>query len=412
MSSQAKSLETPQGTLVLKPKREKPLVNHHPWIFSGAIARTEGDLTPGDAVTVTSSKGEFLGIAVWNPASQIVGRIMTWKDEPLNDEYWIKSITCSIDRRNWLNLEPETNGFRLVNAESDGIPGLIVDRYDRWLVFQCLTKGIDVRRDQIINVLKNVRFQNGDTPLGIVERSDVPVRKKEGLKQFSGVVWGEMPEEAVTFQENGLTFKVDLLNGHKTGFYLDQREARALFGRRSLVENKEILNCFAYTGGFSVYAAQAGAKSIISVDSSVPALEIASENVGLNAADRPDDEYLAGNVFEVLRHYKEVGKKFDIIVLDPPKFANSSRDIKKAGRGYKDINMLSFELLRPGGMLFTFSCSGLISTDLFQKIVFGAAVDAGRDVTILKNLHQSGDHPVSLHFPEGHYLKGFVCEAW
>lgn len=414
MTTQSKNLETPQGSIVLKSKRDKPLINHHPWIFSGAIARTEGELTPGDAVTVTSSQGEFLGIAVWNPASQIAGRIMTWVDEPLNDAYWNRLITRSIDRRRWLALEPNTNGYRLVNAESDGIPGLVVDRYDRWLVYQCLTMGIDVRREQIIESLKNIRLENGEPPLGIIERSDVAVRKKEGLKQFSGLVWGELPTGNISFKENGLTFEADLLNGHKTGFYLDQRENRALFNSPALVENKEILNCFCYTGGFSVYAAQAGAKSIVNVDSSIPALETAEKIVrlNLNAANRPNDEYIAGNVFEVLRHYKEIGKKFDVIILDPPKFAQSNRDIKKAGRGYRDINMLGCQLLRPGGYLFTFSCSGLISTDLFQKIVFGAAVDAGRDAIILKNLHQSSDHTVSLHFPEGHYLKGFMCEVW
>ncbi|MFK7804083.1 MAG: class I SAM-dependent rRNA methyltransferase [Anaerolineae bacterium] len=411
MSKTTNNLATPQGTITLKPKREKPLLNLHPWIFSGAIAHTSSDLTPGDAVTVLSSKEEFLGIAVWNPASQITGRIMAWKEEPLDENYWNDRIHQSIARRNWLGLEPATNGYRLVNAESDGIPGLVVDRYDRWLVFQCLTKGVDVRRDQIIETLKNIRFEDGNPPLGIVERSDVAVRKKEGLKQFSGVVWGEVPEDEISFQENGHTFKVNLLKGHKTGFYLDQRENRALFSKESLVEGKDILNCFSYTGGFSVYAAQAGAAAITNVDSSVPALEFAEENVNLNAKDRPNDEYVSGNVFEVLRHYKEVGRKFDHIILDPPKFAHSNRDLKKAARGYRDINMLGFELLRPGGTLFTFSCSGLISTDLFQKIVFGAAVDAKRSATILKNLHQGSDHPVSLHFPEGRYLKGFMCRV-
>lgn len=412
MTTQSKQLETPQGQLVLKPKREKPLLNYHPWVFSGAVARTEGKLVPGDAVNVVSAKGDFLGVAVWNPVSQIVGRVMTWTDEPLDNHYWQKSLTRSIKRRDWLNLEPDTNGYRMVNAESDGIPGLIVDRYDRWLVFQCLTKGVDARKEQIIATLQNVRFPDGGRPMGIIERSDVAVRKKEGLKQLSGVRWGETPLEKVTFQENKLRFQADLFKGHKTGFYLDQRENRALLGMRSLIEGKEILNCFAYTGGFSVYAASAGAKSVVSVDSSVPSLEIAEQNVQHNADDRQNDEFLAGNVFEVLRHYKEIGKKFDVIILDPPKFAHSNRDIKKAGRGYRDINMLGFELLRPGGILLTFSCSGLISTDLFQKIVFGAAVDAGRNATILKNLHQSSDHTVSLHFPEGHYLKGFMCEVW
>ncbi len=409
MLSKTEQLARPQGVLVLKKGREKPLINRHPWIFSGAIDRIEGDPTPGDAVSVITRNGDFIGLAGWNPASQITGRMMTWEDRLLDDEFWEEAIAQSIGRRQWLDLEPETTGYRLINGESDGIPGLIVDKYDRYLVFQCLTKVIDVRKHQIIEHLKALTFQ-GQSPLAIVERSDASVRKLEGLPQIAEVVFGEIPEGGVWFKENQLSFKVDLVKGHKSGFYLDQRDNRALLGLESLVKDKDVLNCFAYTGGFSAYAAKANAKSVTSVDTSVPSLTLAEENVQKNSPDRPQDEYLAGNVFDVLRHYQEENVQFDVIVLDPPKFAHSAKDIKKATRGYRDINLLGMSLLKPGGTLLTFSCSGLISADLFQKVVFGAAVDAGRQATVLKQLNQSNDHVVSLHFPEGHYLKGLMLE--
>ncbi len=401
----------PNGVMVLKKGREKPLLNQHPWIFSGAIERMEGGAKPGDAVYVTTLKGDFFGVAVYNPVSQITGRIMAWGDQELDDDYWQETIQQSVARRDWLNLEPNTTGYRLINAESDSIPGLIVDKYDDYLVFQCLTKGIDVRKNQIVHQLKNLQFPNGNRAKGIIERSDAAVRKKEGLQQTSGVIEGDVPEDGVWFVENNLSFKVDLLKGHKSGFYLDQRDNRQLLGLKSLVEGKRVLNCFAYTGGFSAYAAHAGAAQVISVDTSVPSLELAEENVLKNTPDRPDDEFIAGNVFDVLRHYQDQEEQFDVIVLDPPKFAHSAKDINKATRGYRDINLLGMDILKPGGKLLTFSCSGLISADLFQKIVFGAAVDANRYATILKNLHQSADHTISLHFPEGYYLKGLLLEC-
>lgn len=401
----------PNGVMVLKKGREKPLLNQHPWIFSGAIERIEGDPKAGDAVYVTTLKGDFMGVAVFNPVSQITGRIMSWQDQDLDDDYWHDAIHQSINRRTWLNLEPNTNGYRLINAESDGIPGLIVDKYDDYLVFQCLTKGIDVRKDQILSQLQNLISPNSNQPKAIVERSDAAVRKKEGLAQTKGVVSGSLPDDGIWFLENDLSFKVDLLNGHKSGFYLDQRDNRQLLGLRSLVEGKRVLNCFAYTGGFSAYAAHADASQVISVDTSIPSLELAEENVLKNTPNRPNDEFIAGNVFDVLRHYQEHDEQFDVIVLDPPKFAHSAKDINKATRGYRDINLLGMDILRPGGKLLTFSCSGLISADLFQKIVFGATVDARKHATILKSLHQSADHTVSMHFPEGYYLKGFLLEV-
>jgi 23S rRNA (cytosine1962-C5)-methyltransferase len=246
-------------------------------------------------------------------------------------------------------------------------------------------------------------------PDAILERSDVNVRAKEGLPPATGLLWGTAPPGPVTVVENGRSFQIDLQTGHKTGFYLDQRDNRALVGRPEFVREREILNVFAYTGGFAVYAATNGAGPIINVDSSRPALELAEINVALNVGERPSDQYLLGDAFAVLRDYRDNGRLFDMIILDPPKFVHSKRDVNKASRGYKDLNWLAFRLLRPGGLLATFSCSGLVSADLFQKIVFGAAVDARRDVQILHHLNQAPDHPIRLTFPESAYLKGLLC---
>ncbi|MCA9999068.1 MAG: class I SAM-dependent methyltransferase, partial [Anaerolineales bacterium] len=248
-------------------------------------------------------------------------------------------------------------------------------------------------------------------PLGIVERSDVDVRRKEGLAETIGVLWGSRPPETVEIRENGLRFGVQLLAGHKTGFYLDQRENRTAVCHPTHVHNQTILNLFAYTGAFAVYAAANGAGRIVNVDSSIPALEQAERNLVLNGFDRPQDEYLAGDAFEILRYYRDEGAQFDMVIVDPPKFAHSQRDVERACRGYKDLNWLALRLLQPGGLLATFSCSGLISADLFQKVLFGAALDAGREVQILRPLAQGADHPILLSFPESAYLKGFLCRV-
>jgi 23S rRNA (cytosine1962-C5)-methyltransferase len=249
-------------------------------------------------------------------------------------------------------------------------------------------------------------------PLGILERSDVAVRRKENLHEASGVLVGKSPPERLSILENGLEFIVDVWRGHKTGFYLDQRENRSIFGREAWFASKSLLNVFSYTGGFSVYAAAAGAGPITNIDSSIPALELAEANV-LNAVPgRTADEYIAGDAFEVLRYLRDEGEQFDAVILDPPKFAQSQGEVQKASRGYKDLNLLALQLLRPGGILATFSCSGHVTVDLFQKILFAAAVDAGREVQILAPLAQAADHPLLVTFPESAYLKGFLCRVW
>lgn len=398
-------METTTAKLILKRGREKPVKNRHPWIFSGAVARIEGDASPGDLVTVHDSHDKFLAIAYFNPASQIRGRILSWDSSSgIDESFWRSRIQSALDGRSSLSTNNQTNAYRLINAEADGLPGLIVDRYGDFLIIQCLTLGIDRRKGMLTNLLADLT-----KPKGIYERSDGAVRHKEGLSQQQGLLWGESPPDELIITENGLQFIVDIRKGHKTGYYLDQRHNRALLSNPSVVADKSILNVFAYTGGFSVHAAAAGAGAITNIEGSIPALELAERNMALNGFSRVSDEYIAGDAFEILRHFRDQDRNFDIIILDPPKFAHAKRDVVRASRGYKDLNLLAMQLLRSGGHLMTFSCSGLISEDLFQKILFGAVVDARKEAQIVQRLGQSSDHPISLTFPESAYLKGFLC---
>lgn len=396
-----------QGTLQLKRGRERPVENRHPWIFSGAVEAVYGDPAPGDLVAVVDARDRWLATAYYNPRSQIRARILTWEsDDIVDEEWWRGRLEAALTRRAALQFEPATTAYRLVNAEADFLPGLVVDRYGDYLVLQALTMGIERRKAELADILLELTGV-----AGVVERSDVDVREKEGLPVERGLLAGRAPPGVVEIRENNLRFAVDLLEGHKTGLYLDQRENRALLGQPRFVAGKELLNVFAYTGGFAVCAAAGGAGPITNVDSSVAVLEQAERNMALNGFDRPGDEYLAGDAFEVLRHYRDTERQFDLIVLDPPKFAYSQRDVQPACRGYKDLNWLALRLLRPGGLLATFSCSGLVDADLFQKVVFGATVDAGRDAQILFRLGQAPDHPILLTFPESAYLKGLLLRV-
>lgn len=396
--------------LILKPGREKSLLRRHPWIFSGAIHHVDDPPAPGETADVLSSRGDFLARAAYSPHSQIRARVWTFDDEPVNPDFFRRRIQSAIRARDTFSPLPEGEGpgvrsadaLRLIYAESDGLPGLIVDRYADMLVMQCLTTGAEFWRETFADILlEETGLKN------IYERSDADVRELEGLPPRLGPLRGSMIQAPLTILEHGLKFLVDIERGHKTGFYLDQRTNRLRV--RELARGREVLDCFCYTGGFTVNTLSEGAKSVLSVDASAEALALAKENVALNSLPAKKANFLEGDVFQVLRKFRDEDRLFDMIVLDPPKFAATAAQAEKASRGYKDINLLAFKLLRPGGILVTFSCSGGVDAALFQKIVAGAALDAGAEVQIIERLSQAPDHPVSLYFPEGAYLKGLVC---
>lgn len=395
--------------VLLKRKRTRPVQQRHPWVFSGAIERIEGEATDGDVVDVRDAGRNWLARGYLNRRSQIAVRLLTWRqDEPVDGAFWRRRLERAIAARRALADDPATTAYRLVHAESDYLPGLIVDRYGEWLVVQFLTLGVERRRDELVGLLVDLV----DGVQGVYERSDVEVRAKEGLGKRTGSLWGEEPPELVEVLENDHRFLVDVRRGHKTGFYLDQRENRARLP--DFCSGAEVLDAFAYSGAFGVYAAAAGAKTVTLVDSSAPALALARRQFALvgQTPQSANVEYVEGDVFSVLRGYRAQSCKFDVVVLDPPKFARSEREVERAARAYKDINLLAFQLLRSGGVLFTCSCSGAVPADLFHKIVFGAAVDAKRDAQIIGHLAQGSDHPVALTFPEGAYLKGLICRVW
>ena len=351
---------TPQ--VILKKGREKSVRNRHPWIFSGAIERIEGKPNDGDVVDVWNSQARFVARGIINQRSQIAVRILTWdQDEHIGEGFWRGRLERAISVREALAADPLTDAYRLVHAEADGLPGLIVDRYGPWLVVQFLSLAAERYRTTIIDHLADLT-----APQGIFNRSDDAVREKEGLVPVAGPIWGEVPPDLVEIAENGFRFLVDINLGQKTGFYLDQRENRKIAAR--YFRGAEVLNTFAYTGAFAVYAAAEGASRIINVDTSEEALQLARRNMRRNGFGGREDVYATADAFDLLRTYRDYGWHFDVIVLDPPKFARSKSQIEAAMRGYKDVNLLGMKLLRPGGYLITFSCSGAVSYDLFQKV--------------------------------------------
>ena len=404
-----------EPAVVIREERQKAARRRHPWIFSGAVKTISGDPTDGDLVTVRGERGEFLARGYWNSQSSICVRLLSWdEDQPIDEAFWRERLRRAIAARQPLNriaAQGTPAAYRLVNAENDSLPGLVVDRYGEWLVMQALTLGIEVRKQTLAGLLEELL-----QPAGIYERSDVDVRAKEGLAPRTGLLVGSPPPEHIEIDENGRHFLVDMRAGHKTGFYLDQRENREIIGDwfrwDEHAAEREVLNAFAYTGGFAVYALGGLARRVVNVDTSAEALKLARRNIALNGYALDDEDFVEGDVFSVLRYWREQGRQFDMIILDPPKFAHSARQVESAARGYKDINLLAFQLLRQGGVLATFSCSGAISSDLFQKIVFAAAADARCDAQIVRWLAQASDHPVALTFPEGAYLKGLLCRVW
>jgi 23S rRNA (cytosine1962-C5)-methyltransferase len=385
---------------ILQKGKERPVKNRHPWIFSGAIDRIDEGFEAGDLVRVLSDQEEFLGVGYLNPESQIVVRMLAFEDIAIDEPFFDEKIGTALEMRRRF-LPAETNAYRLIHSEGDFLSGLTVDVYGDFLVAEFNTAGIDAWKPVIVKCLQKYFPTHS-----IFERSDSDLRKWEGLKRSVGVLVGSEPPEAIEIRENGLLFGVDIKEGQKTGFFLDQRESRECV--RGISAGKRVLNCFAYTGGFSVYAAKGGAREVVSVESSESAVAMGRKNLDRNGLGADASVWAQQDVFDYLRATK---KEFDMIILDPPAFCKSKSQVQHAARGYKDINLQALRQLPKGGLLFTFSCSSYITPDLFQKIVFGAASDAKRDVRILKKTSHAFDHPINIYHPEGEYLKGLLCEV-
>lgn len=392
--------------LILFPGKERSLLRRHPWIFAGSVGRLKGKARPGDTVEVQADDGKFLARAAYSPDSQIRARVWTFNEnETIDDVFFKRRIAEAVARRRNLPELKNEEGVRLLHGESDGLPGVVCDQYGDTLSLQLTSAGGEKWRKAIVNALVQATGC-----ARIYERSDSDVRRLEGLEPVTGWLHGEAPAGDLSIMENGVRLLVDVVGGHKTGFYLDQRDNRLLTG--ALAAGKSVLNCFCYTGGFSLQALAGGAASVLSIDSSGPALETAKRNVALNPQlDAARAEWWEADVFTALRELRKAERKFDLIVLDPPKFAPSAAHADRAARAYKDINLLGFRLLNPGGLLFTYSCSGGIGNELFQKIIAGAALDAGVDARILRHLAAGPDHPIALAVPEGEYLKGLLCQV-
>ncbi len=404
-----------EGVAGIKRGREKPIRNQHPWIYSGAISHAE-NAADGDLVTVVDHKGRFLARGYWNSQSQIQARIMTWRDEAIGADWWRKMLSRAVSLRATHLTHNKKAAYRLLNAENDFVPGLIIDRYAEWCVLQALTRFIDQQKSAIAAALADVTGARN-----IYERSDVEARKHEGLGPAKGPLRGGSLPDVVEIDE-GARYLVDIKNGQKTGFYLDQRDNRQLLRdliRRRRAESRErikLLNLFSYTGGFALAAGQFGELHSVNVDASRPALELAERNFQLNGYDEKTHgetaEFIQADAFDYLQHCVRENEIFDFVVLDPPKLAQHKSQAQRAARGYKHLNLSAFKLIKAGGYLMTFSCSGAISRDLFQKIVFGALADSGRQAQVIRQLSAAADHPVALSFPEGEYLKGLLLRVF
>ncbi|MGN6038216.1 23S rRNA (cytosine(1962)-C(5))-methyltransferase RlmI [Serratia marcescens] len=391
--------------LFLAKGREKSLLRRHPWVFSGAVQRVEGKALSGETIDILDSQGKWLARGAYSPESQIRARVWTFQqDEEINIDFFIRRLQQAQSWRDWVAQRDGLDGYRLIAGESDGLPGITIDRFQNFLVLQLLSAGAEYQRPALLSALQHCYPE-----CSIYDRSDVAVRKKEGLPLAQGPVLGDLPPELLPITEHGMKLLVDIQQGHKTGFYLDQRDSR--LAARNYSAGRRVLNCFSYTGAFAVSALMGGCAQVISVDTSQAALDIAKQNVELNKLALNKAEFVRDDVFQLLRNYRAEGEKFDLIIMDPPKFVENKNQLASACRGYKDINMLALQLLNPGGILLSFSCSGLMPTDLFQKILADAAVDAGRDVQFIEQFRQAADHPVIATYPEGLYLKGFACRV-
>ncbi|NQZ28096.1 MAG: class I SAM-dependent methyltransferase [Colwellia sp.] len=385
--------------------REKSLLRKHPWIFSKAINKIKGKPMLGDTVDVFDSKGNWLAKGAYSPESQIRIRIWSFDEhQEIDRDFFFNKLQKAQVRRDWFIAQGKLTGYRLIAGESDGLPGVTIDKYDNFLVCQLLSAGADFHRYTLVSCLKELY-----PDCHIYERSDVDVRKKEGLEPVTG--WLTEPQDSTecVIEEHGIKIHVDVATGHKTGFYLDQRDSRLTAGK--FAKDKTILNCFSYTSTFALHCAANNAKEVINVDVSQAALDMGKRNLELNGLADANVSFVKADVFKLLRSYREEKRRFDMIILDPPKFVESKAQLTGACRGYKDINMIAMQLLNPGGLLLTFSCSGLMEASLFQKVVADAALDAKRNVYFVERLQQAADHPISSNYPEGYYLKGLVCQV-
>ncbi len=391
--------------LILHKGREQSLLRRHPWIFSGAVQSVLGDPQPGESIDILGSDGTWLALAAFSPASQIRARVWSFdRDETVNADFFMRRLQQSLAYREKIAVASQSDAYRLVHGEADGLPACIVDRYGDFLSCQFLSAGAEVWKKEILAALCSIPGIRG-----IYERSDNESRTRDGLPLASGLLWGEMPPEPLVIHENGLLLQVHLQQGHKTGYYLDQRDSRLAL-TENVCRGAAVLDCCCYSGGFGIRALKAGAEKVCFADAAEKSLQWVSANAALNEVPEDKLELVKGDVFQLLRTFRDSRRSFDVIILDPPKFADTQARLEKAARGYKDINLLAAKLLRPGGMLFTFSCSAAMTPDLFRKVVGDAARDAGRDALLVRSFAQAADHPQALNFPEGHYLTGLQLQ--
>lgn len=392
-------------SIKLKKGKEKAVLQHHPWVFSGALEKVNGSPENGEVVKVCNAHGDFLAYGYFNDQSRVAVRLLEWdEDRTIDKDWYAEKINQAIQSRAQLLKNKNTNAYRLIFSEADFLPGLIVDQYADFLSVQILSTGIEKAKDIIIDILcKTLK------PKGIFDRSDATARTHEGITAENGLLWGEAPASFIAVKENGINYHINIAEGQKSGFYCDQRDNRKLLA--GYANGKTVLDCFSYSGGFTLNAFHAGATAITSVDSSALAIETLKQNIALNQFQVKEHKAIQSDVNKQLRAFKEEGKKFDIVVLDPPKYAPSRSALDRAARAYKDLNRLGLLLLESGGLLATFSCSGAVDIETFKQIIAWAALDAGKEVQIIHQFSQPEDHPVRLSFPEGEYLKGLLIRV-
>jgi len=391
--------------VILKKGKEKAALQRHPWIFSGAIDKVKGAPENGEIVKVFGADKSFLAYGYYNSQSRVAVRLLEWDEETAIDKDWYQQkLRNAIASRSHVLNNEDTNTCRLVFSEADYLPGLIVDKYADFLSLQILSAGIENVKADIIDILRAEL-----NPTGIFDKSDANARTHENLEVSQGLLWGENPPEFIEVKENGMRYHINIADGQKSGFYCDQRDNREILA--AYTKDKEVLDCFCYSGGFTLNSLKHGAKHVTSVDSSALAIETLKHNLGLNGFTEDQQTSIQSDVNKQLRAFKEEGRTFDVIILDPPKYAPSRSALDRAARAYKDLNRLGMLLLNPGGILATYSCSGAVDLETFKQITAWAALDAGKEVQVIKQFHQPEDHPVRISFPEGEYLKGLLVRV-